>query len=364
MIGYSILPRYIARQTFYAVMATFAISLVLILFIDMIELLRRGQTNNHFGIYEAFILSVLRLPVLSEKTLPFAVLFGSMYAFLKLNRRQELVIARSSGLSIWQFLIPPIMSAVLIGVFAVTVLNPAGAFMNKKSEQLESLYFGSEGGVLKLSKAGLWLKQRGTKGSSILHAGGAELRGILLKNILAWRFNDDDGFYERIEAPIAELRNGYWNITRAWVTQSDAKPVQYSIVRLDTFLSAAQVIDSFTDPDAISFWELPQFIEIAQKAGLPTNKFKVHYHTLLSRPILLGAMVIVAAIFSMQVFRLGKIGRMVLGGVGSGFLLFFLTDLAEALGGAGRVSPIIAAWSPASIALMIGITVLLYSEDG
>jgi len=75
-------------------------------------------------------------------------------------------------------------------------------------------------------------------------------------------------------------------------------------------------------------------------------------------------MVIVAAVFSMQVFRLGKIGRMVLGGVGSGFLLYFLSDLAEALGGAGRVQPIIAAWSPASIALMIGVTVLLYNEDG
>ncbi len=364
MITRSILSRYIASQTFYAIVSTFAISLVLILFIDIIELLRRGQTSQQFGLYQAFNLSILRLPTLSEKTLPFAVLFGSMFSFLKLNRRQELVIARSSGLSIWQFLTPPIIVSVILGVFAVTVMNPAGAYMGKLAERLEAEYFGGEASVLTLSKSGLWLKQKGNDGSSIIHAGGAELGGVLLRNILAWKFNEDDTFNQRIEAPIAELHDGYWSLTRAWVTGRESKPVQHATVRLSTFLTAQQVTDSFTNPEAISFWELPQFIEIAHKAGLPASKFQVHYHTLLSRPILLGAMVIVAAIFSMQVFRLGKIGRMVLGGVGSGFLLYFLTDLAQALGNAGRVPPVIAAWSPASIALMFGITVLLYSEDG
>jgi len=364
MINRRILSRYIALQTFYAIISTFAITLLLILFIDTIELLRRGQASNNFGLYEASSLALLRLPLLSEKTLPFAVLFGSMFSFLKLNRRQELVIARSSGLSIWQFLSPPIMISVIIGVFAVTVMNPAGAFMSKKAERMEGEFFGSESSVLSLSKAGLWLKQKGNEGSSIIHAQRSELGGVLLKNILAWKFNDDDIFYERIEAPIAELHDGFWSLTKAWVTNKGSKPIPHSMVRLDTFLTAEQVTDSFTSPEAISFWKLPQFIEIAHKAGLPANKFQVHYHTLLSRPILLGAMVLVAAIFSMQVFRLGKIGRMVLGGVGSGFLLYFLTDLAQALGNAGRVPPVIAAWSPASIALMIGVTVLLYSEDG
>ena len=112
MTSRRILSRYIARQTFYALISTYAIFLVMILFIDIVELLRRGQTNENFGGFEALTLALYRLPVLSEKVLPFAVLFGSMFAFLKLNRRQELVIARSSGLSVWQFLTPPIIIAV------------------------------------------------------------------------------------------------------------------------------------------------------------------------------------------------------------------------------------------------------------
>ena len=140
-----ILYRYIGSQTFYAILSTFAISLILILFIDMIELLRRGQGSEQFGITEAFILSSLRLPILSEKILPFAVLFGSMFAFLKLNRRQELVIARSSGLSIWEFLAPPIIIAFLIGIIGITILNPAGVILGNKSEVLEAKYLGTSG---------------------------------------------------------------------------------------------------------------------------------------------------------------------------------------------------------------------------
>lgn len=365
MLNRRILSRYIASQTFYAILSTFLIYMLLILFVDTVDLLRRGQDNNQFGVLESFRLSLYRLPVLSEKSLPFAVLFGSMFAFLKLNRRQELVIARSSGLSIWQFLAPPIIVAFLVGVFAITILNPVGAYYSKQSEYLETEFFGSaEASVLTPSNSGLWLKQKGKNGSSIILASRAELGGKLLKNIRAWKFKTDGTFLERIEAPIAELHDGFWTLTHAWVTRIDSNPVQHKSFQLDTFLTAEQVAESFADPDAVSFWQLPQFIKIAHKAGLPANRFQVHYHTLLSRPFLLGAMVIIAAIFSMQVFRLGKIGRMVLGGVGSGFSLYFLMNFAEALGSAGRVPPIIAAWSPASIALMIGVTILLYNEDG
>ncbi len=364
MTNRRIFSRYIARQTFYAILSTYAIILGMIFLIDIVELLRRGQNNEQFGAYAAFGLAAMRLPVLSEKILPFTVLFGSMYAFLKLNRRQELVIARSSGLSIWGFLTPSIVIAVLIGVIAVTALNPLGAYLTKTSQRLEEAYFKSNSSVLASAQAGLWLKQQNSEGTTIIYAASAELGGVLLKNITAWKFNSDDRFYQRIEAPIAELYDGFWSLTQAWVTGRDSKSVRRNTFRLDTLLTARQVTDIIANPNEVSFWQLPQFIEIARNAGLSANRFQVQYHILLSRPILLGAMVIFAAIFSMQVFRLGKIGRMILGGIGSGFLLYFLTDLAEALGGAGRVHPIIAAWAPASIALLVGVTVLLYNEDG
>ena len=64
-------------------------------------------------------LSLLHTPAVSEQILPFAVLFGAMASFITLTRKLELVVARAAGVSVWQFLTPPVVAALRIGVFAV-----------------------------------------------------------------------------------------------------------------------------------------------------------------------------------------------------------------------------------------------------
>ena len=58
-------------------------------------------------------LSFLHTPTVAEQALPFAVLFGSMIAFLNLSRKLELVVARAAGVSVWQFLAPPLSVVAL-----------------------------------------------------------------------------------------------------------------------------------------------------------------------------------------------------------------------------------------------------------
>jgi len=75
-------------------------------------------------------------------------------------------------------------------------------------------------------------------------------------------------------------------------------------------------------------------------------------------------MVLMASCFSLRLFRMGGIQKMVLGGVTSGFVLYVAGELARGLGSVGIVPPTLAAWSPAVVASLIGFTILLYQEDG
>jgi len=61
--------------------------------------------------------------------MPFAILFGTMLAFWRLTRSNELVVARAAGVSVWGFLTPALAVALLIGVVAVTLLNPIASLM-------------------------------------------------------------------------------------------------------------------------------------------------------------------------------------------------------------------------------------------
>ncbi|MGY8996061.1 MAG: LptF/LptG family permease, partial [Alphaproteobacteria bacterium] len=58
------------------------------------------------------------------------------------------------------------------------------------------------------------------------------------------------------------------------------------------------------------------------------------------------------------------LGLFLLAGLGSGFLLYFLSDISLALGMSGSLPPILAAWAPAAIFAMIGSALLFHMEDG
>ena len=83
------------------------LSLIIALF-DMIELLRITASANDVSFQTILSMVFLKLPTLTQKAVPFTILFGAMLTFWHLNKNQEFVVARSSGVSAWEFLLPAV----------------------------------------------------------------------------------------------------------------------------------------------------------------------------------------------------------------------------------------------------------------
>jgi lipopolysaccharide export system permease protein len=67
---------------------------------------------------------------------------------------------------------------------------------------------------------------------------------------------------------------------------------------------------------------------------------------------------------SLRFFRFGGVQKMVLSGVGAGFLLYVLSKVTEDLSKAELMHPIAAAWLPVCVGGLTGFLALLYQEDG
>jgi lipopolysaccharide export system permease protein len=101
-----------------------------------------------------------------------------------------------------------------------------------------------------------------------------------------------------------------------------------------------------------------------RRAGLDPAAYSLRYQELLALPLMLAAMVVVAACFSLRFFRMGGVQTMVSGGVAAGFVLYVATKLVNDLGAAGFFSATVAGWSPAVVGCLFGVYVLLHQEDG
>ena len=360
------LARYFSLRFLLAMLAMFLICCLLVFFVDFIEMLRReGKDSADVPALLLLWLTVLRLPSFSELTLPFAVLIGTIVVFLMLSRSSELVVLRAAGISVWQFMLPAIIVAFLLGIAFVLLYNPVAALARGEAERLYASAFGRDKSLLKTNKtAGAWLREDGADGPSVVHALQVLNQGLELNGVTVFQYDRDHRLTERVEARKATLKDGRWELGDAWVSAVGQEPAHYDRYLLSTYLTPTQVRDSLGTVFSVSFWELPNFIEISERAGLPATQYRVQYHLLLSRPFLLVTMVLIAATCALRGFRFGNVQINAIFGLAAGFGFFVFSEISRNFAMAELTSAAAAAWVPVIVAASLALTVLLYKEDG
>lgn len=338
--------------------------MAIILLVSTVELLDQLATKQDVSLVQTVTLALLKLPHLGQEVLPFAVLFAAMATFWRLTRSNELVVARAAGVSVWQFLLPIIAVGLVIAVTATTVVNPVASVMLRRYQQLEAQYTDQPHSTTAVSKNGLWLRQAAGDGIYVIHARHVSQETMTLHDVIVFRYAETDEFSSRIDAKTAELRRGHWRLHDALQTRPGEEGEQVESMRIPTKLTPEKIYNSFAPPETVSFWALPGFIALLENAGFTAKPQKLQFHRLLAKPVLLSAMIFLAATFSLRPHRRGKVAIMILSGVLTGFLLYILSNLVFALGLTSKLPVVLAAWTPAGVSLMLGIATLLHLEDG
>lgn len=356
------LGRYFGMRFLVTVLAVFGGVVFLVALLDSVELMRRTSSNENATALSVIKLSFFRVPIIAERIMPFCALIGAMSCYLSLSRRNELVVARAAGVSAWEFTAPAVIVALLLGVFATLVYNPVAAALQERSKRYEIEIFGQR--EFGQQEAGFWVRQRSPDGQSIINAAKSRQQGLRLEGVTIFTFDHDGRYQDRIEARTAILRDGAWELAEARVYPNNAPPALHDTYLLKTNLSREQVRETFSTPETLTIWELPEYIRLAENAGLAAAGYRLQYQKLLSRPFLLASMVLLAAAFSLRFARMGGVQKMVLGGVLSGFLLYVLSKITDDMSKTELLSPLTATWAPVLVGGLTGFLVLLYQEDG
>ena len=362
MIG-GTLGRYFGARFLGSVLLVFGAIFALIALIDYIETMRRASDIPHVSAILVAKTSFYRVPQITERILPFCVLIGTMVCYLNLSRRLELVVARSAGVSAWQFISPAVIVALLLGIVATTAYNPLSAVMQERSKRYEAILFGNKSSELH-GGGPFWTSQRSSEGQAIINAKASRDQGVNLSGVTIFVFDNSGQFKRRIEARSATLEPGVWRLMDARVNEPETVPANHTTYELKTSLTPEQARESFATPETVPFWDLPAYITIADHAGLVAAGYKYQFQKLLAQPFLLAAMVFLAASVSLRFFRFGGVQKMILSGVASGFLLYVLSKVTEDMTKAELMHPAAAAWLPVLAAGVTGFIALLYQEDG
>ncbi len=335
MLHTNILTRFLMRRYFSGVGLVLLVVCGIIMAVTFVERLPSNPT-----IWAAFMESWIRLLEYVPLFLPLAVFMGTLLSSYNLTKSSESIIVASAGLSPYQSARPFLVCAALIGIFATTVLNPYSVRLSAPNITQHNL---------KLIDDAIWLREASentgfiTMRATRMHRTGENLA---FENTTIFTQSADFKLSARIDADTVILSNDGLSAQNAQIWDKDGK-LQRADWQTKTLITPRTVLERYLQPDQISFWQLPGFIKKMGAIGAPTRGHMVQFWTLLFLPLSLVAMTTLGVAFSQTRQRRNySFGIKFSIGILTCFALYFLTNMFNALGATGALSPLMAIIAP------------------
>ncbi|MBQ9235027.1 MAG: LPS export ABC transporter permease LptG [Alphaproteobacteria bacterium] len=362
----SILGRYVNKQLVFNFLAVLFIILGIIFLFEMVERLRRISGSADFGVWFAVQLAVSRLPKTVEQVFPFVMMIAAMVTFWRLGKTNEFVVMRAAGVSVWNFLTPVCAATLIIGVINVTMINPIAAGLYGMYETLERRVDTQNPKAMMYSEQGLWIREATDEGNTmVLNAKKLqhEKDELLLRGVTIIELDEKTQPLRRIEAFAGVLRDGFFSLKDVRIYQA-GKPVELvNDMEYKTVLDMGRIEDSFAEPEAISFWALPDVIRFYDKSGFAVQRHQMRFWSLVISPLFLVTMVLMAAVFALRPsHRAGGVIFLIVGGIIAGFSTYFMSQLVYAMGISGGLPVGLAVIAPTMIAGSVAASALLQLE--
>ena len=364
----SILGKYLTRQLIFNFIGVLLVILGIIFLFEMVERLRRISGSPDFGVWFAFQLAVARLPKTAEQVFPFVMMIAAMITFWRLSKNSEFVVMRAAGLSIWGFLTPVCIATLVVGIINVAMINPLSSRLYGMFETLERRMDTKDLQAMSFSNKGLWIREAQTNDTvMVLKAASLhpENEKLLLRGITILELDKKTQPLRRIEAFVGILHDGFFDLRDVKIFIGGQPTTKMNNLKYPTNLDIKKIEENFTDPEAISVWELPRVINFYDKSGFAVERHQIRFWSLIVSPLFLVAMVMMAAVFALRPNnRRGGVMYLIVGGIVTGFSAYFLTQIVYAMGVSGNIPVLLSVIAPSTIALLLAITLLLHLEDG
>ncbi len=360
---FSSLNRYFCRCLLFWFFLTLVVLLTIVSFFEMVELLRRSMSHPQISFTLIAEMIILKLPQHIDTLLPFVIFFASILGLWRLNQTQEIISARTSGVSIWQIVIGLSSLIMIIGLINLVFLNPLSAAMTARLQQLEGKVFNNQSHDLAISQTGLWLKEFSKNNSSIFHSNSFDFSNNKFQEVSFYDFDDKGLYVGRCDAQSASLVQGAWNLTGVICFDKENVQKTYQTLQRTSDLTLNKIQESYASPETLSFWKTLQYIEILEKTGLSSLRYKLYWHNQIANLGLMIAMLFLAATFCLHPIRYRNVPGLIAGGILVGFVIHFMSDVIYALGLAEKIPIFLAAWMPSLVTLMLSVTFLIHQES-
>ncbi|MFA7584786.1 MAG: LPS export ABC transporter permease LptG [Novosphingobium sp.] len=341
-----------------------AVLVMLVLVLQTLDLLgESGKILAYPGNGQAQLWTYvsLRLPQLLAFFLPYSVLLATLITLATLNQNSEVIAMKASGMSAHQVLAPLLLAALVVSLLLFAFNERVVTRSTATLKAWAAVEYGPvprDSGV----RNNVYLRD----GQNILMAGSvAEENGRQQLTGVTWYRRDARGsIIEQVRSPRATWANPGWRLEQpVRFDVGSLKSETIAPIVVATQLGPDEIAISKVDADAQNIVQLSRSIELLKAAGRRTSELEAAWWHKFSAPLSAVLMPLLGAVAAFGLARSGALLVRTIIGMALGFAYFVVDNAALAMGDFGGYPPIVAAWAPFFLFLLIGETVLVRTEE-
>ena len=311
---YFTLYLYIAKRFLTYLMFAYVAVVSTFLLVDTLEFFRRGAFGKRVFL-DVLFLTFSRIPFVLQETFFFVAFAAVMYTFIQLSKRNEYTAIKATGVSSLQFLMPFIVTILLLYVFMLTIINPLSSHLLAKRDKVRT----HQKSVSALLENGFWLKNsEGPNGEKvIINSKSLRIHGAVVELQEVSFLYLDSSFRntKTIQSAKARLVKGYWELEGVTEYAIRQKPISYDTLKIDTTITTEDLYNSFQKPEHVSIWKLPYFIYILKETGHSAKAYMLYFSKLVLKPLMLIPMIMIASFFILRPYRMLNLRIVIIGSI-------------------------------------------------
>ena len=353
-----ILQRYITKEVcrFFAIVLVSVLSIYLI--VDFFE-----RVDNYISsgveITKAVSIFLFNLPLVMMQVIPLCLLLSVLVALGLMNRNNEIIAIKSSGLSVFYILKPILMIGVCFTLTIAVLSEILVPLTVPKANKIWIEDVKKKQMVTTLEK-NIWIKGD----HLITHIKRYDPVNETIFGLSLYFFDKKFNLMDRIDAEKGVFEKGSWRLydILEQIRSEKGNPYKVNVVEErvqklaimpDDLQHAARV------PEEMTFLELNHYIQKVQKEGYDATIYKVDLYAKTAMPFVCLLMSLLGTGIAVRREMREGLPVGIAYGIGIAFLYWVFNSFCLSLGYGGLLTPIISAWLTNFVFLCWSIYLLL-----
>lgn len=306
---------------------------------------------------------LLKVPFMFVELTPAVVMLSVIVVFGLMNRNNELIAVKSSGVSIYHLVKPAAFIGIILSFAMIFLGETIVPVTMAKANYIKYVVIKGERSVHR-SRKDIWMKQD----RKIIHINYYNPSDDTISGLTLTRMDDAFGMVKRIDARSGRFQNGSWYLSNVieqdYVAERDDYEVQSHVNMIyDIGIEPDNLKTIVKKSEEMNLAELSDYINKVEAEGYDASKYRVDFHAKIAFPFICFLMALTGTATGMRPVARSHLPLAVALGVLISFVYWVMYSFCISLGYGKMLNPFISAWLTNMVFLCFSVWFLITVDD-